>query len=95
MEQVHTLLNNLLFHIPAAAQAVWTAVQETYPHKTFSGEVQRTFLTHVLWLTTYCPALKERLLLLAVDRLLHIDVRVLIFLSSSLPRFSFCFFAQK
>lgn len=63
--------------MPTATTVAWQVVQENYPHKAFSVEVQRSYLANILILASYCPALKERIFLLAVERILLIDVRLL------------------
>jgi len=64
-----------MFQIPTATQTVWAALQEHYPHKAFAVEVQRSYLGNSLMLANYCPALRERIFLLAIERILLIDVR--------------------
>lgn len=71
---VHQTLKKLLWMMPTSAAQLWPALADTFPHRTFPADTQRMYLTNCLHVADYCPALKERVILLIVDKLIQIDV---------------------
>jgi hypothetical protein len=60
--------------IPTSPTQLWPALADAFPHRTFDADAQRMYLTNCLHVADYCPALKERIILLIVDKLIQIDV---------------------
>jgi hypothetical protein len=77
MVHVHAALQKILWAMPTSSAALWPVLSDSFPHRTLDLVFQRAYLKHTLQVMDYCPSLKERLLLLVVDRLIHIDVRFL------------------
>ena len=63
--------------MPTGTRSLFNVVQDRFPHRRLDLPVHTAFVTHALRIADDVPALRDRLLMLIVDRIIQIDVRVL------------------
>ncbi|OMJ26706.1 RNA polymerase I-specific transcription initiation factor rrn3 [Smittium culicis] len=74
--RVHTLLAELIKIIPTLSNEIYFAISKSFPHKRDSVDRQTIYLKNALKVLKYCPELQKKILLLAIDRILQIDVEI-------------------
>ncbi|KAJ3071539.1 hypothetical protein HDU98_005163 [Podochytrium sp. JEL0797] len=82
-DHIHTILGGILCLIPSAPSLLTHIVSENFPHKSENVEENMWFLKNIMRIVSYAPVLQNAIWLLAIDRIVQIDVGCSAF-------FSFC-----
>ncbi|TGZ83056.1 RNA polymerase I-specific transcription initiation factor RRN3 [Ascodesmis nigricans] len=76
-ERVHYALQFILDLVPTAAvSTLWPHLTENYPHRMEKKGEHTAYLTNILRVIDYVPALRQRILALVTERTIRIDVEV-------------------
>ena len=73
-ERVHYLLRHLLSLIPTLPSTLQPLLVRHFPHKRQTQDAQTTYIRNLLYVSSYCPELSDRILATIVDRAIQIDV---------------------
>jgi len=75
---LHNTLKRILEIIPDSVNNIANNLKLLYPHKSTDGAVQKFFLENIIEITNYCPILLEFMIGLIIDRLIQIDVDIVL-----------------
>jgi len=75
---LHKLLKRILQIIPDSINNLMIALTSYYPHKSLLQVTQEYFLENLIEITAYCPAVLEFIVGLIIDRLIQIDVDIVL-----------------
>jgi RNA polymerase I-specific transcription initiation factor RRN3 len=76
IQWVHNGIRALLWVAPLTAVTIVSVIAEHVPHKRMKLNRIRGFLDEILRISTYAPAIRDRILRIIVDRLIDIDVEI-------------------
>lgn len=72
----HTLLRSLLELIPTLPATLWPLLEARFPSKRDNRESHVCYISNLLRVMFYCPALEENILELVVGRAIKLDVEI-------------------
>jgi RNA polymerase I-specific transcription initiation factor RRN3 len=74
--RLHDTLRFILSKFPSALSSLKTVLTETFPHETDSVNAHVDYVSNLLRVIAYAPALKSEILSLTVERMCNIDVKI-------------------
>ncbi|KDQ15362.1 hypothetical protein BOTBODRAFT_54658 [Botryobasidium botryosum FD-172 SS1] len=75
-DRLHSLLQHLLSLIPTLSHTLQPIIVRNFPHKRQEKVAQVTYIRNLLRISNYCPELSDRILAIAIDRAIQIDVEI-------------------
>jgi len=73
---VHETIRAILQLVPTGTTSLFEVLKQLYPHQRLGTPAHVAYLRHVLRVSDEVPALRERLLVLVMSRLIAIDVEI-------------------
>eukprot|EP00126_Sphaerothecum_destruens_P010219 Sdes_comp20692_c0_seq2m16260 len=78
-QRIHIILAELIILIPAATSCLLPVLFEFFPYKRHSAEAHQNYIRNLLTVTCYVPALKCQIFELIIDKIIQIDVEIVLF----------------
>ncbi|KAH6914814.1 ribosomal DNA transcription factor Rrn3 [Coprinopsis sp. MPI-PUGE-AT-0042] len=75
-DRLHYLLSHILSLIPTLPSTLQPILVRYFPHKRQNEMAQTTYIRNMLRISTYCPALADKILATIIDRAIQIDVEI-------------------
>ena len=79
-EQIHLLVHNTIQRmvqlIPSSISVLFNVLIEKYPHKRYDTITHQLYCKNLLYITTYIPVLRSRILSAICERLIYLDVEI-------------------
>ncbi|KAL6052436.1 DNA independent RNA polymerase I transcription factor [Balamuthia mandrillaris] len=73
---IHQAIARVLELAPTSITPLFSALSANFPHRRLDVDTQRFYLSNLLQLTQYCPALRGSVLSIAVKKALELDVEI-------------------
>ncbi|KAF2400405.1 RNA polymerase I-specific transcription initiation factor RRN3 [Trichodelitschia bisporula] len=76
LDRLHKTLKCVLDTVPSSVRSLSSAITNGFPYSTESTQVHVDYVTNIIRVASYAPALKAEILSLTTDRLVKIDVQI-------------------
>jgi RNA polymerase I-specific transcription initiation factor RRN3 len=74
--RLHHTLRFILEKFPSSLSSLKSVLADEFPHETESVNAHVAYVSNLLRITAYAPALKSEILSLTIERMCHIDVQI-------------------
>jgi len=74
---VHTAIHRLTKLMPSAVAILFQLLIELYPHRRLDSIIQQIYVKNLLRIGEYIPSLRDRVLTIVIEKMIHLDVEVI------------------